>query len=261
MEAKLTFEEVLGAFEAASRLIDAEFTDPVTAVKVGQAHRTLAPLYEDIGNRRNALVKQHAARDVAGEIIYIDEEKTVVKMTPELVEHLNAFLASEIDVTLPALDSEKLGVGAGLRLADIYGLRELLSPLPAHETKITRADVDSVVKAIGGLMGQAFADSKTAAKLAQTRGELLPSWEVYNTRCREIAMEHATRDDAGEIVYMDAETKEFAVTPPAAAAIEEYGKEEITFQLVEMEAGEFVLANGKGISPRRLYGLMPILKV
>lgn len=263
MELKMTLGDVLAAFDAANALADAPFADPVTAVKIGQVHRALAPLYEDINRKRGDLIDKHAERDEDGNIIYTNAEKTMVKPTRELFDKLNDLLAGETEVTLPQIDAAKIGIGDGDNLtpAAIYPLRMALTGLNEQDATIKRGDVEGAVDAIGNLFGESFASCTLAPRLALAQGVLLKLHGEQVKRRQEIAEEHAERDEYGNIVYLDKEQETFTITPPARAAIDAYAGEKITLGLPELRADEFVLASGKGISPRRMYGLMPLLTV
>lgn len=260
MEVKMTFGEVLRAFEAAVELLDAPFAQPATAVKVGQIHRTLAPLFEDVSNRHNALLLKHASRDEAGEIVYVDAEKTRVAPTPDLIAAVDAFLSDGTDVNLPVLDAQALDLGgaASLRPAVFYPL-VLLFQLPARKTTVTRRDIENGFAALGPLMGESFAAGCVAPKLARMQAALLKEATPQAAKRREIAEQYAEREEDGEIKYLNAETLEYAITPPARLEIDQYEAAEVEIEIPELKAEELTLASGKGISPRRIYGLMPFL--
>ena len=241
MEIELRFDEVLSVHGALMQLIDRRFASIEMAIRVSDAHRRIRPVFEDVAQQYNATIERHAKRDEEGNILYTDETRTqIVPLDPDAMdEALEAFFAGTIQVTLPKLSSLDLALADGsLRLADVASIIVLFEGLPMASHTLSREDVLDLSGTMTGLMGESFASSKSLLKIARAH-------HVMIGRARTILVER-------RLIAKGADGD-------AEDAVRHYMQGQVAVEFPPLSTDDFALTDGGVLSPRQLYGLVPVL--
>ena len=241
MEVELRFDEVLSAHGVLTQLIDRRFASIEMAIRVSDAHRRIRPVFEDVAQQYNATLERHAKRDEDDEILFTDETKTqIVPLDPDAMnEALEDFFAGTIQVTLPRLSSLGLALADGsLRLADVAAISVLFEGLSMTSHTLSREDVLDLSGTLTGLMGESFASSKSLLKIARAHHVIVGSARTILAEKRLIAK--GADGDAGD-------------------AVRHYMQGQVAVEFPPLSTDDFALADGGVLSPRQLYGLVPVL--
>ena len=262
MEIDLRFDEVMGAHQALSRILDKEFKSVVMAVRVGDALRRLQPVFENLAKEHDALLERHAKRDEDGAIKYKNENKTQIDAADTLDDALNEFFGGTIQVSLPKLEAAGCALSEGqLVMADVAPICFLFDKgWEAIDAPLSRQGVMDTLQAFDGLLSESF-ESSALVKIAQARNALLGGAREILIGRREIIQWNAPRGDDGEILYSDKEAKIVAESQELQDAVDAYMKETVIVPMPPLRAEDFSLPDGKGLSARRMYGLVPVLSI
>jgi len=263
MELELRFDEVMGAYHALGRLMDRRFLAVETSVRVSDAFRRISPVFEDLAGRHDALLEEHAKRDEEGKILYKDEGKTRIDLADTADDALNAFFASTIPLTLPQLRADGLALSKGfIQLGDVAPIAFLFDGEWDRGVRdLSRGEALGLLGGFDGLLGESFAESCSLVKIAAARHALLvAARDIYEGR-RQLIAELATRDEGGGIVYSDPENKIVAESEELRAGLERFMGETVSLSLPVLKLEDFAQPEGGALSPRQMYGLLPVLEV
>ena len=241
MEVELRFDEVLSVHMALMQLIDRRFASIVMSIRVSNALRRIQPVFEDVAQQYNATIERHAKRDEEGNVLYTDETKTqIAPIDPNAMnEALEDFFAGTIQVTLPRLSSVGLALADGsLCLADVAAISVLFEGPSTASHTLSRDDIMDLSGTLNGLMGESFASSESLLKIAKTHHVIVRSVRTILTERRLIAK--GTDGDAED-------------------AVRHYMQGQVAVEFPPLSTDDFALADGGVLSPRQLYGLVPVL--
>ena len=247
MEIELRFDEVLSAHAALMQLIDRRFASVEMAVRVSDALRRVQPVFENLAQQYNAVIERHAKRDEEGNILYTDETKTQIvpldrdAMNGALVE----FFAGTIQVTLPRLSSAGLALSDGdLRLADVAPIAFLFEDLPTESVALSREAVLDVFGALDGLLDESFASSEALLKIARARHMI--AGVVRGVLADRMGIVKEVEDDDVEDDGVE-------------NALRAFMQGQIAVEFPPLCPDDFTPAGDGALSPRQLYGLVPVL--
>lgn len=242
MELELRFDEAMAAHGALMQLIDRRFASVEMAVRVSDALRRLQPVFENLAGQYNAVIERHARRDEDGSVLYKDEGKTQVDALDTMNGALAEFFAGTIQVTLPRLSSAGLALSDGhLRLADVAPISFLFEELPVQSQVLSREAVLDVFGALDGLLHESFASNEALLKIARAR--------------------HMIADVVRKILAERQDIVKGAEGDGAQHALDCFMQDQVAVDLPALCADDLTPADGGALSPRQLYGLVPVLVV